>query len=221
MPLTLIATPIGHWQDISERCLQALKQAEVVIGEEPKRARKLLAQYGLRDKIENLYFLNEHSDAAEIHELIEFCQSKPVVYFSDAGTPSFCDPGFQLVKLCRKKKIPVISLPGPSSLSQILSLSSKKIENFDFVGFLAREKDARKKQWQEMQKQNRAMIFMDTPYRMQQSLQELKNYLPDREVLIGCDLTSEGEIVLEGRAKETLLQSLPKKADFLVLVYAK
>ena len=220
MSLTLIASPIGNFDDISYRALQHLKAADIVIGEEAKIARRFLAHYDLKHKIDHLYLLNEHSDASDIKELIAVCKEKHVVYFSDCGTPSFCDPGYQLVKACRKENIAVLSLPGPSSISQIISLVSEKITSFHFHGFLDRDKVKRKKEWEAIANDSNVTILMDTPYRLSQTMNEAQQHIGNRKVLLGLNLSQTDELVVEGITKNISLSKLPKKAEFMLLVYA-
>lgn len=219
MALHLIALPIGNPDDISLRALKCLKEAEILIGEEPKIARRWLVTYGLKEKIENLYVINEHSNIEDIKELAKFCKTKTVALFSDCGTASFCDPGYKLVHECRKQNIEVHSLPGASSLMHLLSLSSRKTESFHFIGFLNRDKTIKKDQWTQISKNKEACIIMDTPYRFQQTMKDLKEHIPNRDILVGGNLTSPDEFVYDGKATSFGIKNYPEKAEFLILIY--
>lgn len=218
MSLYVVATPIGCDQDLSERARVILNDADLIIGEEPKAARKILKQLGLLQK--PCEFLNEHSKEEDLKELIEHCKTKKVALISDCGTPGFCDPGADLVRLCRQKKIAVHPIPGVSSLMTFLSVSGVKLEQFWFRGFLPRDKEIRKKHINEILKSKIPVVVMDTPYRIQALAKDLVVADPSRKVVWGLDLTSPQENLISASMKDCLAQ-LPEEAEFLVLILPK
>lgn len=221
MPLSLVPTPIGNKDDFTLRGLEDLRQAEVIIVEEFKESSVWLRAHGIAGK--TMEQLNEHSTAEDLQKLLHLCAEKKVVLITDCGTPGFADPGADLVRLCRKKNIPVRALPGASSLMTLLSLSSQRLEQFVFRGFLSAETDLRQKQWQELVSEKRALVLMDTPYRLQKTITEIAQYLPQRRILLALNLTQENEFIFEGFAKETPTALAKnenlKKAEFMLLVY--
>lgn len=217
--LKLVAIPIGNPMDISARGLEALKAAEVIILEERKEGTSFLRAHGITQK--DYRQLNEHSTAEDLAELVQLCAEKNVALITDCGTPGFCDPGADLVRECRKKKIQIQSLPGASSLMTLLSLSSKRLNEFYFKGFLPLETEHRATYWKKLANDSQTVILMDTPYRLQKTLQEWKSFAPQKVGLLAMDLTQETELIFEGTAEEILKQSLPNKAEFLILMYGK
>lgn len=219
--LFVVSTPIGDLKDISLRALDVLAEADVVIGEERREASTLLKRLKIIEK--PLYLLNEHSTEADLIELTELCKLKKVALISDCGTPSFYDPGFQLVQRCRQNQIPVTSVPGASSLMTLLSLVSEKIPQFYFAGFLPADNEARTQHLKSLVTKREPVVLMDTPYRLHKLLAELKDFCAQRKVLIGLNLTQPTELTLEGRA-EDLLKVLDsrniEKAEFILLLYA-
>jgi 16S rRNA (cytidine1402-2'-O)-methyltransferase len=171
---------------------------------------------GIQKPIE---LLNEHSDQEDIKFLIGLCRDKNVALVTDAGTPSFQDPGFQLVKICREQKIPVTSLPGPASLTCLLSMASERINSFYFAGFLPTDKTDRQLQFKELSKMKGSIILMDTPYRLERTLEEIAHLMPGRKILLGGDMTLESEFYFEGRAKDLISLVKDRKAPFVVLIY--
>src|ERR1035441_2223268 len=148
MPLTLVSTPIGHFEDITLRAIETLKKCDGIICEELKPARVLLKRIGLGGgeglpDVKKLYQLNEHSKPSDLKELIDLCRRQNIALVSDCGTPGFCDPGGVLVDACYKEKIPVQIAPGVTSLGALLSLTGEEIKEFFFVGFLPQEKNDR------------------------------------------------------------------------------
>ena len=217
--LTLIATPIGRTDEITLRALELLRNADVVVCESTKEASKLLKVHEIKAK--KYEVLDEHSTAEDVSELLELCREQQVVLVSDCGTPSFCDPGFQLVSACRKAGIMVQSALGPSSLMGLLSLSSERINQFYFRGFIPAETVAREKEWNELKRTKEAVILMDTPYRLKKMLDECCLHLPDRKILLTLNLSQDDETVLEGPPALVRTRLNFEKAEFMILVYAK
>lgn len=217
--LYVVATPIGDVSEISLRALEVLKNAEVVICESTKEASKLLRAHGITGKTYEL--LNEHTTPEEVKALSEICAEKNVALVSDCGTPGFCDPGAHLVKLCRQKKIIVKSVLGASALMGLLSLSGERIDQFVFRGFLPAETEARRKALQEIQKEKRPMVLMDTPYRLKKTLGDLQEFFPRRRALVTLNLSQEDEQIFEGTGDQLLKQLKFDKAEFMILLYGE
>lgn len=219
MSLKLVAISIGHPEDITLRALSVLRAAEIIILEERKEGSAFLRQHDIKNK--EYYQLNEHTAPDELQKLAELCEQKDVALITDAGTPGFCDPGADLVRLCRQKNIPVESLPGASSLMTLLSLSSQRLDEFYFRGFLPAETEARQKEWTKLQSEKRAFVMLDTPYRLQKTLDDIEKHFPQRQFLLALDLTQPTEQVLEGTIKKIRPQVKAQKAEFLILFYAQ
>src|ERR1700722_20122229 len=110
MSLTVVSTPIGHFEDITLRAIRSLKEAQGIICEEKKPASILLKKLQIPEP--PLWQLNEHSRQQDLPELIELCRTQKICLVSDCGTPGFCDPGAKLVDACLKAGIPVDVNPG-------------------------------------------------------------------------------------------------------------
>lgn len=216
--LTLIATPIGRTDEITLRSLELLRQADVVICESTKETSKLLKQHEIKAK--KYEVLDEHSTTEDVKALTELCRTQNVVLVSDCGTPGFCDPGFQVVEQCRRNNIPVQSSLGASSLMGLLSLSSQRIYQFHFRGFIPAENVAREKEWQLLKKSKEPVVLMDTPYRLKKMIDECCAHLPNRRILLALNLSQDNEQVLEGTPEEVRKKISFDKAEFMILVYA-
>ncbi len=217
--LTLIATPIGRTDEITLRSLELLKNADVVICESTKESSKLLKVHEIKAK--KYEVLDEHSTPEDVQALLEICKNQNAVLVSDCGTPSFCDPGFQLVAACRKENIKIQSSLGASSLMGLISLSSERLYQFHFRGFIPAENTAREKEWQTLKKTKEPFVLMDTPYRLKKMVDECALHLTDRKMLLTLNLSQEDETVLEGSPKFIQQQLKFDKAEFMILVYAK
>lgn len=216
--LTLVATPIGRLDEITLRALDLLKNADVIICESTKETSKLLKHFEIKAK--KYEVLDEHSTADDLKVLVELCATANVCLVSDCGTPAFCDPGNNLIALCRKKGVQVNSALGASSLMGLLSLSSERIKRFQFIGFLAAENTAREKEWQSVKKIKEPFVLMDTPYRLKKLLDECKTHLADRKILLALNLSQESETILEGSPKSVQAKLTFDKAEFMILVYS-
>lgn len=223
MPLTLVATPIGHPLDITLRGLQILKNCPVIIGEELKVTRRFLSAMDIEFKEgKTLYELNEHSTPEDIQELLRLCQSHEVALITDCGTPGFCDPGAHLVEACYKNKTPVQSVPGASSLMVFLSLTGIRIDQFYFRGFLPAQNALRLKALKDLKSFKGDVILMDTPYRLQKLLKELEQSYGQKECVLGLSLTQQGERLLRGLPGQILKameqEGVPMKSEFVLLM---
>lgn len=215
--LYLVATPIGDYKEITQRALDILSSADVILCESTKETSKLLKNLNIKAK--KYEILNEHSTLEDLKLLTELCKNQIVALVSDCGTPGFCDPGNDLIYFCRKQKIPIKSVLGPSSLMGLLSLTSQRLNEFVFRGFLPAESEARDKEWQKLKNEKRAIIIMDTPYRLKKTIQELGKHFIKRQALLALNLSQEDELILEGNAS-SIIQNLDRdKAEFMLLIY--
>lgn len=217
MPLHLIATSIGNPGDITLRAIEALKAADVVVGEERREVSKLLKSLGIEGK--RLELLNEHSKEDDVRELLDLCRTQNVALVTDCGTPGFCDPGARLVAACRASNIASTPLPGASSLMCLLSVAGQQMTEFLFRGFLPAESNARAQALRELERERRPVILMDTPYRLGKLLLELRERLPERRALLGCDFTQESETIIEAKLKDLPALIGERKAEFILAIF--
>ena len=216
MSLAVIATPIGNSNDLGIRALQVLREADLIITEERKIGTRLLRFHGIVGK--SLEELNEHSGEEEIKSLADACKIHSVALISDAGTPGFCDPGSRLVKICRKRKIKVFSVPGPSSLMALLSICGQRIDQFFFRGFISANTEERRIQLEELKSTRVPVVLMDTPYRLRKLLREIEEILPRHSLVLGHSLSQAEETFLEGTASEVLKLLVVEKAEFVLII---
>jgi 16S rRNA (cytidine1402-2'-O)-methyltransferase len=214
--LQIVATPLGDPDDISLRALKILKECDVVICESTKETSKLLRHHGIAGK--KYEVLDEHTKSEDLHPLVELCKTQNCALVSDCGTPGFCDPGADLVRLCRIKGVDIKIIPGPSSLAALLSVTGAKTAEFLFVGFIPAENEAREKKWKDLASEKRPFVLMDTPYRLTKTLEEVERHSPQKKCVIAVDTSLESECVLEGRASQLLQTLRGQKAEFILWV---
>lgn len=218
--LSIIATPLGHPDDISIRALNILRDAEYIICESTKETSKLLRHHGITGK--KYEILDEHTGSGDFTDLVKLCDAHACALVSDCGTPGFCDPGSDLVKALRKRNIPMQIVPGPSSIAALLSVSGIKNSEFLFVGFVPAETEARERKWKSLVTESshkpRPFVVMDTPYRLTKTLDDLARHFPKRKCVLMIDVSLESELILEEFPGVLLEQFRGQKAEFMIWV---
>jgi 16S rRNA (cytidine1402-2'-O)-methyltransferase len=199
--LSIVATPIGHLQDITLRALSTLKAADLVLAEDTRHTRKLLVHHGIHAKLRALH---AHSSEAVIEQcLAALANGRHLALVTDAGTPLVSDPGAALVRRASECGVTVESIPGASAVTAALAVSGVAFDAFRFVGFAPRS-GTRREAWLDGIAADRgASVFFESPLRLFDTLTELAARLPDERVLAVCrELTKLHEEVVRGSAKE-------------------
>jgi len=134
--LVVCPTPIGNLEDITERALRELAEADLIACEDTRHTGVLLERYGIAGRLVSYH---DHNERARARELMRRMRAgDTVALVSDAGTPLIADPGFELVRACLAAEVPVEVLPGPCAAVTALVASALPMERFTFVGFLPR-----------------------------------------------------------------------------------
>lgn len=219
--LYLVPTLLGN--DDFERCiplynLKAIDEINTFVVENEKSARKFIKTILPQKKQSELeiYILDKNTSNEELAELTKlFEQKEKLGILSEAGLPAVADPGAKLVELAHRKRIQVIPLIGPSSILLALMASGMNGQRFMFHGYLPIDKFERKKIIQRLESDSKkndcTQIFMETPYRNNQLLDDLiKTCHPSTSICIASNLTMEDEFVYTQTAREWA----QKKTDF-------
>lgn len=218
--LFLVSTPIGNWDDITFRALKVLKEVDVVVYEEHREGKRLLAHFNIPEKLTEI--LNEHNEKESAAQIIQYLkEGKNVALISDAGTPVFADPGQLLVKKAIEGNVTIVPIPGASSIVPALIISGFRIDEFLYYGFLSPKSSLRKKELQKLKDEDRTIIFMETPYRLVPLLKDISGVFGgDRRLCIPFNLTMNDEQIIRGTAYELFLKfSTHKiKGEFVVVV---
>jgi 16S rRNA (cytidine1402-2'-O)-methyltransferase len=219
--LYLIPTPIGNLEDITLRALRILKEVDVILAEDTRTSGFLLKHYQIDKKIYSHHQHNEHKTVALVAERI--ANGESVALMSDAGTPGISDPGFLLVRECVKNNIDVECLPGAVAFIPALINSGLPTDRFCFEGFLPQKK-GRQTKINNLQEEDRTMIFYESPYRIIKTLQQFSEVFgPDREVSVSRELTKKFEQTVRGTLKEVIqvFESGTVKGEFVIVVAGK
>ncbi|MEE9321866.1 MAG: 16S rRNA (cytidine(1402)-2'-O)-methyltransferase [Granulosicoccus sp.] len=203
--LYIVATPIGHRQDLSMRAVEILSSVSRIYAEDTRHSQQLLRHYGIETR---LHALHEHNEAARAQAVVKYLQTGgSAALITDAGTPLISDPGYRLVRACHDAGIVVSPIPGASALTAALSVSGLPTDRFLFVGFPP-AKSAARRQWLEpLAVAGHTLILFESPHRIVGSLSDLAEVLgADREMTLARELTKRFETLIHGRIDEVLLR---------------
>jgi 16S rRNA (cytidine1402-2'-O)-methyltransferase len=217
--LYLVATPIGNFADMTFRAIEVLKQVDVVVYEERKEGGRLLRHFGIEKPVESL---NEHNEAAATFIILDHLKKgMSIAVVSDSGTPVFSDPGQLLVRKAIDDGIKVVPIPGASSLMPALTVSGFSIDQFVFYGWLSPKRPRRITELQQLKRERRTIVLMDTPYRLLALLKDISDVFgSSRRLCIAFDLTLPDEEIFHGTAPQLFekLTKLDRKGEFVVVI---
>jgi 16S rRNA (cytidine1402-2'-O)-methyltransferase len=177
--LYVVATPLGHREDVTLRALRVLREVAFVACEDTRRTGALLRGHGIGTPTTSYFEHNERWKGERILEALR--GGRDVALVSDAGTPGISDPGFRLVREARDEGLPVVPVPGPSAAIAALSVSGLPTDRFLFVGFLPARGGARRRALEELARERSTLVFHESPVRVLDSLADMAAVLGDRE----------------------------------------
>lgn len=169
--LYIVATPIGHLDDIGARALRVLAEVDVIAAEDTRHSARLLRHYGIATP---MVALHEHNERAQAPRVLERLRGgAAVALVTDAGTPLISDPGFHLVRLAQEADVRVVPVPGPSAIVAALCASGQPVDRFAFEGFLPPRAGPRAARLAELAAEPRTLIFFEAPHRVADALRAM------------------------------------------------
>jgi len=189
--LAVVALPIGNLDDITLRALQVLGCADWVAAEDTRTVGRLLARAGVKSRLVSYHDWNEAERAPTLVTALLRGERGAVV--SEAGTPAISDPGFDLVRLCRERGIPVMPVPGPSALTAFLSVCGLPTDRFTFLGFPPRKPGARRAFFAELVGRKETLVFYESPRRALAALGQALEVFGDRPCALAREMTKPYE----------------------------
>jgi len=219
--LYVVATPIGNLEDISARALRILREVNAIAAEDTRHTGQLLAHFAINTPQFSLHEYNEHARLAQIVARLQEGQSLALV--SDAGTPLISDPGFPLVRELHRQGLPVIPIPGPSSVLAALSVAGLPTDRFVFEGFLPAKSAARCERLHVLFQEERTLVFLEASHRIAETLSDLAEVFgAERPAVIARELTKRFEEIHGAPLGELIawLDADPhrNRGEFVVLV---
>jgi 16S rRNA (cytidine1402-2'-O)-methyltransferase len=217
--LVVCATPIGNLDDVTLRVLQALRAADVVLCEDTRHTRLLLARYGISAR---LLSYHEHNEAERTAELLPRLRAGELVALvSDAGLPAISDPGARLIAAALDAGVGVTVLPGASVVETALVASGLTSDRYQFVGYLPRGERALGALWEEVARWPHAVVAFESPRRLPATLAALAAALPERQAAVCRELTKRFEEVVRGTAGELAARFAdPPKGEITLVIGA-
>lgn len=217
--LYVVATPIGNLGDLTFRAASVLKQADWIACEDTRTSGRLLERIGSRCPALSYHEHNEQQRAQELLERLQSGQRGALI--CDAGTPAISDPGFRLVRACRKHGVAVVTVPGANAAIAALSISGLPTNAFSYHGFLAPKSAARQRVLQENAQAAHTLILYESSHRIAKLADDIVTVLgPERCISIARELTKRHETVLSGPAAtvRTQLTGANLKGEFVVCI---
>ena len=208
--LYLVATPIGNLEDITLRALRILKEVDQIACEDTRHTQKLLNHYNIQKPLVSYHEHNELTRAPELVVAME--NGEQIALVSDAGVPLVSDPGYRLVTLSLRHRLPVIPIPGPSALLAALSASGLPNEEFLFAGFLPARSGERRRALERLRIEDRTIIFYEAPHRIEETLVDAREILGDRPACLAREVTKIHEEFRRGTLSELMASVAEKPA---------
>jgi 16S rRNA (cytidine1402-2'-O)-methyltransferase len=208
--LYLVSTPIGNLGDMSHRAVEVLSSAALVIAEDTRHSRRLLDHYSITTPLNSYH---EHNEAKETPRLItRLLAGDSIALISDAGTPLISDPGSRLVAAAVEAAIPVVPIPGASSVMAALVASGLSLERFTFLGFLPRKGRERADVVAEIVDSRGTVVVFEAANRVAATLEALVEAgAGERRAVVARELTKRFEEFKRGTVTE--LAGLYGRAD--------
>jgi 16S rRNA (cytidine1402-2'-O)-methyltransferase len=203
--LLVVGTPIGNLGDLTPRAADALRNADLVVAEDTRMAKRLLAHVSARRPSVSL---TEHNVGERLPQLLErLAAGETLAMTTDAGMPAVSDPGARLVEAARAAGASVEILPGPSAVTAAFAAAGVEALGFLFGGFLpARPAGARAAALARLiaaaGSTGMPLILFEAPHRVLSLLSALDRLVPGATVAVCRELTKLHEEVLVGSPAE-------------------
>ncbi len=201
--LYIVGTPIGNLNDLSLRGLNILKNVSLIACEDTRQTKKIMSKFGFKN---NLISFNKNNSLNKIPKIInDLNLGKSIAVVSDAGMPSICDPGEDLVREAKSHQINVVCIPGPCAAITALVSSGMPSSKFIFEGFLPKKKSEREKILTEVSKNDKTTVIYESPHRLKKLLIQLREYCGgEKEIQVFRELTKKFEESIGNNIDEVL-----------------
>ncbi len=218
--LYLVATPIGNLEDMSPRAVRILREARLIAAEDTRHSGKLLKHFGIQTELTS-YF--EHNKMGKLDKILAALAEGDAALISDAGTPAINDPGYELVRAALNAGFDVRPIPGPSAPLAALAVSGLPTDSFLYLGYLPHKTNERKKVIREVASLRYTLIFLESPHRISDALQDLLNELGDRQICVAREMTKMFEEYWRGPLSGALIHfsAQPARGEFTLVVHGQ
>ena len=213
--LYLVSTPIGNLGDLTIRALEILKNSDLILCEDTRVSIKLLNHYNIRTQLISFHKFNERKKTKNVID--DLMAGKIISIISDAGTPAISDPGKILVKECISNNIPVIPIPGVSSVITSLSISGFS-DKFIFYGFLEEKKNKLIKELEFLSKIDYSIVIFIPPKKLIKNLENIINFFSNREIVLCREMTKMHEEFIRCKVNDLKKIKIYDKGELTIVI---
>ena len=219
--LYVVATPIGHRDDMSSRAIEVLRHVDRIYAEDTRHSLTLLRHHGIDAK---LLAFHEHNEQAQADLVVEHLRAgHSAALISDAGTPLISDPGYRLVRACQRAGVRVSPVPGPCALVCALSVCGLPTDRFQYVGFAPARRAARKLWLQPLAQLTHTQVLYESPHRIVDCLEDIVDVFgASRELCLARELTKRFETIMRADAAQILANvradANQQKGEFVIVI---
>ena len=218
--LYLVATPIGNLEDMSPRAVRILRESILIAAEDTRHTGILLKHFEIKTSLTS-YF--EHNKLNKLDFILEKLSQGDVALVSDAGTPAINDPGYELVKAALASGFDVRPVPGPSSPIAALTASGLPTDSFLYLGYLPHKAGERRKYISQVENLTYTLLFLESPHRIVDSLEDILSTLGDRQICVAREMTKLYEEFWRGPVSGAIqyFKSKEPRGEFTLVIARK
>lgn len=221
--LFIVATPIGHLDDISLRAIETLKNCDVIACEDTRHSKRLCHHHDIRTPLLAYHQHNERQAGKQILQRLQ--EGQNVALVSDAGTPLISDPGYVVVQMAHQAMVPVSPIPGPSALISLLSVAGIDTSSFRFEGFLPNKSSQRLNAFKKLLPSESTVVIYESSHRIIPCLTDIQTLLgADHLLAVGRELTKTFETIYHGPVDSIIQQfheqPVQQKGEFVIAIAA-
>ncbi|MEK6754233.1 MAG: 16S rRNA (cytidine(1402)-2'-O)-methyltransferase [Chloroflexota bacterium] len=218
--LYLVATPIGNLEDISPRGLRILREALLIAAEDTRHTGALLKHFDIQTPLTSYW---EHNKLNKLDFILEKLSMGDVALVSDAGTPAINDPGYELVQAALASDFNVMPVPGPSAPIAALTVSGLPTDSFLYLGYLPSKSTERRKSVGQVSNLSYTLIFLESPHRLIDSLEDILAVLGDRRICVAREMTKFYEEYWRGQVSGAIehFKSKDPRGEFTLVIEGK
>lgn len=215
--LVLVASPIGNLGDLSPRAAETLAEADVWFVEDTRVSGKLASHLGLKKPMR---VLNDHTSPSQVERYADdVAAGLKAVVLTDGGAPVVSDPGALLGDACHERNVPVLSIPGPSAVTNALALSGFFGQRFAFLGFLGRKAGAIRSELEPFAESPLTLVLFESQHRLEGLFAAAYEALGARRYAICREMTKAFEQTYRSRLPEVPDEAtVPRKGEFTIVI---
>lgn len=215
--LYLVATPIGNLEDITLRAIKTLKEVDLIAAEDTRHTLKLLNHFEIKKTLISYYKQIEKTKSDILIEKLKE-RTKYCTCFWCRNTTEFRIHGAEIVKCAIKNNIEIVPIPGACAAINAIISSGLDTTEFHFVGFLPVNKKEKKEKLEKIKKINSTLIFYEAPHKLINTLENIKEILGDRNIVLAREITKIHEEFIRGTISQVLEKYTEPKGEFVIIV---